>query len=49
MYGLPSWRSLCHAISKVEGMTKAFKDIAVKHGGIKESYFLLNIISLWTQ
>lgn len=33
VYGLPSWRSLCHAISMVEGMKKHFKDLAKAHGG----------------
>ena len=33
-HGLPSWRTLCKAISKVEGTRKIVRDLAKDHRGI---------------
>lgn len=33
-HGLPSWRTLCKAISNVEGMRRIVKDLVTDHRGI---------------
>ena len=36
-YKLPSWRTLCTALSKAVDKKKFVKDLAIEHGGMPES------------
>lgn len=42
-HGMPSWRTLCKALSEVNGLNLAFRTLAKAHGGIVILIIITNV------